>query len=558
MKKSKVKHIFKRLLIAVIVTGMFNMSLKGHENLRKSLEYNREEGGYRAASNSIYDVFPGDFLRKIKNKEGLNLTIADGECIEYPENSGKYVVRYELTFDSFLASGSGDAPVPARDAGWAITDRYNWNHQASLYIPYRDKNCSDLEITNENLGKVFVQIRGAEAAFVPEDREVGIALPIASRLRLPAVVLYDVPVIGAGVRNYYSIEERGREFLDTGILSVEMVNYMALAVMRCITAVSAALAQITGEGERMKITEAVISGRSKRGLTAYISAILDDRIKGILPYGFTGNLRRQVPCGDNTYAYVCAGDWSVNRDRFCSDLWIENYDPYFHVTDSRLAEVSLFFTSSTNDYMVPLTTGEEFYESWLGEKYFFHLAHSGHGGGHPPCDPTNYGTLQPRASLDNAAAFTYKVLIEPGQEFPFIATVSTQLIEPVGNLYAGAEVRSTGSDSGVAFYYSFFDLSEDFNETGDIKSDFFSMEINEEECAGMPVECFRDFTTNQWFKINMKYSGAENGYVLDRPLDLSGHRTGNEVLIYFVEAVSNTDVGPVHITSVFDRLPLTK
>lgn len=557
MKRSNVKHILQQLLIVVVVTGIFNMNLKGHERLHKLLEYNREEGGSTAASNSIYDVFPGDFLRKIKNTEGINLKIIDRECIEYPENSGCYVVKYGITFDSFLVSGSKDAPVPDRDAGWVFTDRYNWNHKAYLYIPVKDEKCSAVDIADGAVGKAFVQLRITGNEFIPEDPEVTMALPVASRLRIPAVSLYGFPTRDTPTRNYYSIGKRGREFLRTGILSVAMVNYMALVVMRSLTATSELLEQITGEGENLKITDAVISGSSKWGLTTYISAMLDDRIKGILPFGFTGRLRGQVPCNANTYVNVCADDWQVHRDRLCSDLWLENYDPYFHVNDSRLCEVSLFFTSSTNDYMVPLTTGEEFFDSWGGEKYFFHLAHSGHGGGHPPCDPTNYGKLQPNARVDNALAFTYKVLIAPDQKFPFFENVSTQLIEPARKLYSRAVISNPGKDPEVAFYYSFFDLSEDFDEYGNVKSDFFSMEIDAGECAGMPVECFRDFTTNQWFRIDMMYSGAERGYVLDRPLDVSGHRKGNEVLIFFVEAVSDTVVGPVHITSVFDRLPLS-
>lgn len=111
-----------------------------------------------------------------------------------------------------------------RDAGWVHTDRYNWNHEAYLFVPCADEKCNCIENVKGARGQAFIHICGAGNDFIPEDPEIPMALPIAAKLRIPAMSMFGVPAADTPTRNYYSTMERGETFLITGIGPVHITS----------------------------------------------------------------------------------------------------------------------------------------------------------------------------------------------------------------------------------------------------------------------------------------------------------------------------------------------
>jgi PhoPQ-activated pathogenicity-related protein len=156
----------------------------------------------------------------------------------------------------------------------------NWEHDLVVYLPKKV----------EPKGTLFLWGTGGK----PSLASTLMGLDLATRMRAPCAFLYGIPnqpLLG-GKREDALIAETFVRYLETGDSSWPLLFPMVKSVVKAMDA----LQEFAAREWKVKVKDFVVSGASKRGWTAWLTAAGDPRVKAVAPLVIdTLNMPKQLP-----------------------------------------------------------------------------------------------------------------------------------------------------------------------------------------------------------------------------------------------------------------------
>lgn len=170
------------------------------------------------------------------------------------------------------------------------------------------------------------------------------------------------------------------KYLEAGAWDWPLLLPMTKSVVKAMDAIEELYGKITGT----KAPGFIVTGASKRGWTAWLSAIVDERIKGIAPMVYDNlNLHVQM-----RHQKECYGSYSEQISDY-TDLGliealdteggrrlVEIIDPYVYRDELELPKLII---NGTNDRYWTIDSLNLYFNELLGEKYVLYVPNSGHG-----------------------------------------------------------------------------------------------------------------------------------------------------------------------------------
>jgi PhoPQ-activated pathogenicity-related protein len=152
-----------------------------------------------------------------------------------------------------------------------------WEHELSLFMPAAARDT----------GRMLLWIDGGSERTVPRDGAVEppagmqTLAAVAAAAGLPAAVVRQVPFqpMFGDLREDGLIAHTFEEFAKTGDPSWPLLLPMVKSAVEAMNAAAAQADEHWGVG----IDEFIVTGASKRGWTTWLSAAVDDRVRGIVP-----------------------------------------------------------------------------------------------------------------------------------------------------------------------------------------------------------------------------------------------------------------------------------
>ncbi len=152
----------------------------------------------------------------------------------------------------------------------------DWTHELSLFLP-----------AAAAAGPMLLWIDGGSSGRIPEPglqeptEAVRTLASVATAAGLPAAVVRQVPFqpMFGGLVEDGLIAHTFVEFVKTGDVTWPLLLPMVKAAVEAMTAAQAAAADRWG----LEIDGFVTTGASKRGWTTWLSAAMDERVKGLVP-----------------------------------------------------------------------------------------------------------------------------------------------------------------------------------------------------------------------------------------------------------------------------------
>ena len=253
-----------------------------------------------------------------------------------------------------------------------------WTHEVSLFLP------ADAQDTS----RMILWIDGGSGSKVPQHP---IAKPtdafkvlaaVANAAGLPAAVVRQVPFqpMFGDLREDGLIAHTFVEYTKTGDATWPLLLPM---VKSAVEAMNAATAQAQ-EHWGVEIDEFVVTGASKRGWTTWLSAAVDDRVKGIVPMVID-----MLSLGDHVKLQVASfGKMSEQLEDYTSrgiekllasprgrEL-VQIVDPFSYRDRYTMPKV---IALGTNDPYWPLEACSLYYEGLPGPRWVSYCPNAGHG-----------------------------------------------------------------------------------------------------------------------------------------------------------------------------------
>jgi len=253
-----------------------------------------------------------------------------------------------------------------------------WIHELSMFLP------ADVRDTK----RMLLWIDGGSGAKVPTGRvaeptdSFRILAAVANASGLPAAVVRQVPFqpMFGNLHEDGLIAHSFVEYTKTGDPTWPLLLPMVKSAVEAMTAASAQ----AREHWNAAIDEFVVTGASKRGWTTWLSAAVDDRVKGIVPMvidmlSLSDHVKLQVASfgrmSDELEDYTSRGIeklFATPRGRELAEI----VDPYSYRDRYTMPKV---IALGTNDPYWPLEACSLYYDGLPGPRWVSYCPNAGHG-----------------------------------------------------------------------------------------------------------------------------------------------------------------------------------
>ncbi len=253
-----------------------------------------------------------------------------------------------------------------------------WEHELSMFMPADARDA----------GRMILWIDGGGRKKVPQDAVVApgdamqILAAVGNASGLPTAVVRQVPFqpMFGDLREDGLIAHTFVEYTKTGDPSWPLLLPMVKAAVEAMNAASAQAAEHWGHG----IDEFVVTGASKRGWTTWLSAAVDERVKGIVPMVID-----MLSLGDHVKLQVASfGRMSEELGDYTSrgiekllatprgrEL-VQIVDPFSYRDRYTMPKV---IALGTNDPYWPLEACSIYYDRLPGPRWVSYAPNAGHG-----------------------------------------------------------------------------------------------------------------------------------------------------------------------------------
>jgi PhoPQ-activated pathogenicity-related protein len=253
-----------------------------------------------------------------------------------------------------------------------------WTHEVSLFLP------ADAQDTS----RMVLWIDGGSRNKVPQ---AGIGEPtesfkvlaaVANAAGLPAAVVRQVPFqpMFGDLREDGLIAHTFVEYTKTGDATWPLLLPMVKAAVEAMNAATSQAREHWG----VEVGEFIVTGASKRGWTTWLSAAVDDRVKGIVPMVID-----MLSLGDHVKLQVASfGQMSEQLEDYTSrgiekllaaprgrEL-VQIVDPYAYRDRYTMPKV---IALGTNDPYWPLEACSLYYDGLPGPRWVSYCPNAGHG-----------------------------------------------------------------------------------------------------------------------------------------------------------------------------------
>lgn len=253
-----------------------------------------------------------------------------------------------------------------------------WRHELSMILPAEARDT----------GRMLLWIDGGSDAKVPQRRlgdptdALGVLGAVATAAGLPAAVVRQVPYqpMFGDLREDGLIAHTFAEYSRTGDPSWPLLLPMVKAAVEAMTAATAE----AKEHWNVDVEEFVVTGASKRGWTTWLSAAVDDRVKGIVPMVID-----MLSLGDHVKLQFASfggmseelGDYtSRGIERLLATArgreLLEIVDPFSYRDRYTMPKV---IALGTNDPYWPLEACSLYYDRLPGPRWVSYAPNAGHG-----------------------------------------------------------------------------------------------------------------------------------------------------------------------------------
>ncbi len=286
-----------------------------------------------------------------------------------------------------------DAFVAATDPAWG------WSSVAQRTLPATGCREHELQLTSQRwrgelwrhrlwcllpaahgpAGLALLQIGGSGA----HTEDLGRLAALAQVLRAPAALLADVPnqPLFDGLREDALIAYTFDQFLQTGDPSWPLLCPMTKAAVRAMDALQAFVFAATGT----RVAGFVVTGASKRGWTAWLTAAVDRRVRAVVPAVYDNldlpaQLRRQRQvfpggCSDQLADYAARG-LLTRLEEDAGRTLVQLVDPFAY--RARLTQPK-WLLLGTNDPYWPVDALSLYYDRLPAPTYVTYVPNAGHG-----------------------------------------------------------------------------------------------------------------------------------------------------------------------------------
>lgn len=248
-----------------------------------------------------------------------------------------------------------------------------WHHTLQIILPAQVKR---------NPALVLFLIMGSdktETAVAPGAR-------MADAIGSPVVIIHDIPnqPLFGGLREDDLIAHTFLRFLKTKDYTWPLLVPMVKGVVRGMDAA----AEFLQDQLQLQTDGFVVSGASKRGWTAWLTAVADKRVRAIAPMAYNNlNLAKQMRHHRKTWGRFSEkiSDYTHRRlpqrllgsDQAVREL-APLVDPFSYLEKITVPKLIII---GTNDAYWPLDALDLYYDELVGEKYLLWVPNAGHAVG---------------------------------------------------------------------------------------------------------------------------------------------------------------------------------
>jgi PhoPQ-activated pathogenicity-related protein len=245
-----------------------------------------------------------------------------------------------------------------------------WQHRLRIILPQVPPDLPSLAL---------LLVTGTGAA----EQEWREALFMARALRAPVALLSDIPnqPLFGGLREDDLLAHTFVQFLTTQDITWPLILPMVKGVVRAMDAIQDFLQR----QQHISTAGFVVSGASKRGWTAWLTPVVDARVKAIAPWVYDNlNLAQQLRHQRDTWGQF-SGQIAEYTERGLPQRLLAGepgavtlaalVDPFSyrqHLTVPKLIVLA------TNDRYWPLDALNVYYDALPGERYLLYVANAGH------------------------------------------------------------------------------------------------------------------------------------------------------------------------------------
>ena len=246
-----------------------------------------------------------------------------------------------------------------------------WTHRLKIYIP------SKLDKKN-NLA--LFMISGSSSG----NDQLAFAASVANAIHVPAALLQDVPnqPLYNGLREDALIAATFSDFITNGNPTDLLLFPMANSAVKGMDAVS----DFCKKNLKIKIDQFVTCGASKRGWTTFLSGIVDNRVKAIVPIVYDNlNLAKQMELqlkdfgkfSEQIADYTKLGIPELMMSNVHNAVIIGDLvDPYAYIEKLKMPKLLVI---GTNDKYWPLNAINIYYDKLPGKTFVHYEPNAGHG-----------------------------------------------------------------------------------------------------------------------------------------------------------------------------------
>jgi PhoPQ-activated pathogenicity-related protein len=245
-----------------------------------------------------------------------------------------------------------------------------WQHRLRIITPQASNDASALAL---------LLVTGTGAA----EQEWREALFMARALTAPVALLSDVPnqPLFGGLVEDDLLAHTFVQFLSTRDATWPLLLPMVKSVVRAMDAMQAFLPRQWP----LPIAGFVVSGASKRGWTAWLTPVVDTRVKAIAPWVYDNlNLAQQLRHQQETWGHF-SGQIAEYTERGLPQRLLAGepgavalaalVDPFNY---RHYLAVPKLIVLGTNDRYWPLDALNVYYDALPGERYILYVANTGH------------------------------------------------------------------------------------------------------------------------------------------------------------------------------------
>lgn len=258
-----------------------------------------------------------------------------------------------------------------------------WTHRLIIYFPNKAKQTNTLllvlrHIYNRNAGIASLKV-------------------ISDSTSTPAAFLYDIPnqPLFNGKEEDDLQAYTFSQYIKSGNESWPLLFPMVKSVVSAINVIQ----DLSTRAEKLTINKFIVAGHSKRGHTSWLTAAVDNRIKGIIPIAIDVlNAPEQMPHHLNAFGQFSTP--SEDATEFLKELrkplgssLIQMIDPYSY--KERLT-IQKLIISATNDEYFPSDALNLYWEGLKGEKSILYLSNASHAraDSDPRINPTAFAFVR--------------------------------------------------------------------------------------------------------------------------------------------------------------------